>query len=147
MLSVVLTKPQKVLIVGAGSACAIKLKILKKTLCDITIVSNEFKYDLGDILFKKIKDDFYNLKDKFFEPFSLIYIAIKVDNTSMIDKLSRVKMINVLSNPKLSNFIHPCSRDDDDIQISVHNLHKANPKKACKLAKEFIEYKRQKDDR
>lgn len=144
MLPIILTKSQKVLIVGAGVACAIKLKVLTKTLCDITIVSNEFEYDLGDTSFYKIQNDFYNLKYEFFIQFDLIYIAIQVDDISMIEKLSKVKMINVLSNPKLSNFIHPCSRDDDDIQVSVHNLHKANPKKACKLAQEFIEYKRQK---
>ena len=61
----------------------------------------------------------------------------------MVEKLLKTKMVNVLSNPSLSNFIHPCTRDDGDIMISVNNMNTANPKKACSWADKFIEYKNQ----
>lgn len=141
MLSVILTKPQKVLIVGAGKACAIKLKVLKKTSSDITIVSENFECDLSNITYTKIQQNFYTLKEEFFKEFDLIYIAIALKDTAMVEKLSVYKMINVLSNPNLSNFIHPCSRNDGDIQVSVHNLNKPNPKKACSWAEKFINFK------
>ncbi|MEA3352224.1 MAG: hypothetical protein U9Q33_00205 [Campylobacterota bacterium] len=74
----------------------------------------------------------------------MIYIGIPLNDTTMVEKLVKTKMVNVLSNPKLSNFIHPCTRDDGDIMVSVANLNKPNPKKACAYADEFIEYKKSK---
>ncbi len=145
MLPIVLTKKQKALIIGAGRACAIKLKVLSRIECDITIVSNVFEYDLGDILFTKIQKDFYNLEESFFEQFDLIYIGIELQDTTMVKKLVKNKLVNVLSNPNLSNFIHPCTRDDDDILVSVNNLNERNPKKACRWADNFIKFKKEAD--
>ena len=142
MLPIVLTKKQKVLIIGAGRACAIKLKVLSRIDCDITIVSDIFNYDLGDVIFTKIQKDFYKLKESFFQDFDLIYIGIELQDTTMIKKLVKTKLVNVLSNPTLSNFIHPCSRDDGDILVSVNNLNERNPKKACAWADNFIEFKK-----
>ncbi len=141
MLPIVLTKKQKALIVGGGRACAIKLKVLSRIDCDITIVSDKFDYDLGDTKFNKIKKDFYSLKEDFFQPFDLIYIAIELNNTTMIEKLTKTKLINILSNPNLSNFIHPCTRDDGDVLVSVNNIKERNPKKACTWANKFIDFK------
>jgi siroheme synthase (precorrin-2 oxidase/ferrochelatase) len=141
MLPIVLTKKQKVLIIGAGRACEIKLKVLKRLECDITIVSEKFNYDFEDIKFTKIEQTFYSLEEEFFQKYDLIYIAIVLDDISLIEKLSTYKLINVLSNPDLSNFIHPCSRDDDDILVSVCNIYEKNPKKACSWAENFISYK------
>lgn len=141
MLPIVLTKKQKVLIVGAGRACAIKLKVLTKANYDISIVSDEFSYDLDTLPYKKIQKDFYDLKLDFFEEFDLIYIAIALKNDFMVKKLLKNKLVNVLSNPTLSNFVHPCSRDDGDIMVSVSNLKEKNPRRACKLAEKFLEFK------
>ena len=143
MLPIVLTKKQSALIIGAGRACAIKLKVLSKIECDITIVSNDFSYDLGNVEFTKITKDFYTLEEDFFNEFDLIYIGIELSDTSIVKKLAKSKLINVLSNPQLSNFIHPCTRDDGDIQVSVHNLQERNPKKACKFADTFVKYKKE----
>ena len=141
MLPIVLTKKQKALIVGGGRACAIKLKVLSRIDCDITIVSNIFDYDLGDVTFTKIQKDFYSLEEDFFEDFDLIYIGIELHDITMIEKLVKTKLVNVLSNPTLSNFIHPCTRDDGDVLVSVNNITERNPKKACMWADKFIEYK------
>lgn len=141
MLPIILTKKQKVLIVGAGRACAIKLKVLSRVNYDVTIASDRFDYDFGDIKFTKIQKDFYDLEFDFFEKFDLIYIAIDLKEDTMVQKLLKNKLVNVLSNPKLSNFIHPCSRDDGDIMVSVNNLKEKNPKKACRWADEFLEFK------
>jgi len=141
MLPVILTKKQKVLIVGAGRACEIKLKVLRNHPCDITVVSREFLCEL-DSNIVKIQKNFEELEKSFFESFDLIYIGIALGDTKLVEKLLKTKMVNVLSNPKLSNFIHPCSRDDGDVMVSVVNLNTPNPKKACVLADEFIEYKK-----
>ena len=141
MLPIVLTKKQKALIVGGGRACAIKLKVLSRIDCDITIVSNIFDYDLGDVTFTKIQKDFYSLEEDFFEDFDLIYIGIELQDIIMVEKLVKTKLVNVLSNPTLSNFIHPCTRDDGDVLVSVNNITERNPKKACMWADKFIEYK------
>lgn len=143
MLPVILTKKQKVLIVGAGRACEIKLKVLSKHPCHITVVANQFLCDLGEDI-TRINKSFEELDEKFFEPFDLIYIGIPLDDISLVEKLLETKMVNVLSNPILSNFIHPCTRDDGDIMVSVANLNKPDPKKACRFASEFIEYKKSK---
>ena len=143
MLPVILTKKQKVLIVGAGRACEIKLKVLSAHPCDITVVANEFLCELDESI-EKIQKDFEELEISFFENFDLIYIGISLTNTALVEKLLETKMVNVLSNPKLSNFIHPCTRDDGDVMVSVANLNTPNPKKACALANEFIEYKKSK---
>ncbi len=140
MLPVILTKKQKVLIVGAGRACEIKLKVLSNHPCHITVVANEFLSQLDTSITKIIKD-FYQLEYDFFQEFDLIYIGIPLHSTVMVEKLLKTKMVNVLSNPNLSNFIHPCTRDDGDIMVSVNNINKPNPKKACKWANDFIEYK------
>lgn len=142
MLPIILTKKQKVLIVGGGRACEIKLKVISKHSCDITVVANEFLFKLDDSI-KKIYKGFEELEESFFDDFDLIYIGIILPNSDMLQKLLKTKMVNVLSNPKLSNFIHPCSRDDDDIMVSVVNLNKPNPKKACRWANKFIDYKKQ----
>lgn len=142
MLPIVLTKKQKVLIVGAGRACEIKLKVLSKHPCHITVVANQFLCELDKDI-EKINKSFEELEYSFFEQFDLIYIAIPLQNTRMVKKLLKIKLVNVLSNPDLSNFIHPCTRDDGDIMISVNNINKANPKKACSWADKFIEYKNQ----
>ncbi|MEA3554643.1 MAG: NAD(P)-dependent oxidoreductase [Campylobacterota bacterium] len=143
MLPIVLTKKQKALIVGAGCACAIKLKVLSRIDCDITIVSDKFDYNLGDAIYTKLQKDFYSLDESFFEDFDLIYIGIELQDTSMIEKLVNTKLVNVLSNPDLSNFIHPCTRDDGDVLVSVNNINERNPKKACKWADDFVEYKKE----
>jgi len=138
MLPIVLTKPQKVLIVGAGRACEIKLKSLTSFLeCDITIVSLDFpkKFDSD---YKKVYKDFYSLSYEFFTPFDLIYIAIELQDTTMVKKLAQTKLINILSNPSLSNFRHPCTREKNNTLISVTNIDKPNPKKACNLVQKFI---------
>jgi len=140
MLPIILTKKQKILIVGAGRACEIKLKVLSNHPCDITVIANEFLCELNKNI-KKIAKDFDELEYSFFEEFDLIYIGIPLENTNMVEKLLKTKMVNVLSNPSLSNFIHPCTRDDGDIMVSVNNINKPNPKKACKWASDFIEYK------
>jgi|GEM_PF-2638737 len=142
MLPIVLTKKQKALIVGAGRACAIKLKVLSRIDCDITIVSDKFDYDLGDVTFTKIQKDFYKLEEDFFQDFDLIYIGIALQDTTMVEKLVKTKLVNVLSNPDLSNFIHPCTRDDGDVLVSINNINERNPKKACAWANQFIEYKK-----
>lgn len=142
MLPIVLTKKQKVLIIGAGRACEIKLKVLSKHPCHITVVANQFLCELDKDI-EKINKSFEELEYSFFEQFDLIYIAIPLQNTRMVKKLLKIKLVNVLSNPDLSNFIHPCTRDDGDIMISVNNINKANPKKACSWADKFIEYKNQ----
>jgi len=142
MLPIVLTKKQKVLIVGAGRACEIKLKVLSKHPCHITVVANQFLCELDKDI-EKINKSFEELEYSFFEQFDLIYIAIPLQNTRMVKKLLKIKLVNVLSNPDLSNFIHPCTRDDGDIMISVNNINKVNPKKACSWADKFIEYKNQ----
>ena len=143
MLPVILTKKQKVLIVGAGKACKIKLKVLQTHPCEITVVANEFLCELDESI-EKIQKDFKELSEDFFESFDLIYIGIELSDTTLVQKLLKTKMVNVLSNPSLSNFIHPCTRDDGDIMVSVANLNTPNPKKACALANEFIEYKKSK---
>ena len=143
MLPVILTNPQKVLIVGAGKACEIKLKVLSKHPCHITVVADKFLCEL-DSSITKIQKNFEELHESFFEPFDLIYIGIALTDITMVEKLVKTKMVNVLSNPKLSNFIHPCTRDDGDIMVSVTNLNKPNPKKACAFADEFIKYKKSK---
>lgn len=142
MLPIVLTKKQKVLIVGAGRACEIKLKVLSKHPCHITVVANQFLCELDKDI-EKINKSFEELEYSFFEQFDLIYIAIPLQNTRMVKKLLKIKLVNVLSNPDLSNFIHPCTRDDGDIMVSVNNMNIANPKKACSWADKFIEYKNQ----
>ena len=142
MLPIVLTKKQKVLIVGAGRACEIKLKVLSKHPCHITVVANQFLCELDKDI-EKINKSFEELEYSFFEQFDLIYIAIPLQNTRMVKKLLKIKLVNVLSNPDLSNFIHPCTRDDGDIMVSVNNMNIANPKKACNWADKFIEYKNQ----
>ena len=142
MLPIVLTKKQKVLIVGAGRACEIKLKVLSKHPCHITVVANQFLCELDKDI-EKINGSFEELEYSFFEQFDLIYIAIPLQNTRMVKKLLKIKLVNVLSNPDLSNFIHPCTRDDGDIMVSVNNMNTANPKKACSWADKFIEYKNQ----
>ena len=144
MLPIVLTKKQKALIVGAGRACAIKLKVLSRIDCDITIVSDKFDYNLGDVTFTKIQKKFYTLTEDFFDEFDLIYIGIELKDTTMVEKLIKTKLVNVLSNPDLSNFIHPCTRDDGDVLVSVNNLNERNPKKACMWVNNFIEFKTQK---
>ena len=138
MLPIVLTKKQNILIVGAGRACQIKLKILSKIDCDITIVAQEFPIDFKNLKHTKIIQDFYSLDKSFFEPFDLIYVGIALENTTMIEYLAKIKMINILSNPSLSNFIHPCTRDNQDILVSVINIKEKNPKKACVLVEKFI---------
>jgi len=143
MLPIILTKKQKVLIVGAGRACQIKLKVLKNHPCEITVVSDKFLCELDNSIIK-IKKSFQELDESFFKQFDLIYIGIALSDTTMVEKLLKTKMVNVLSNPHLSNFIHPCSRDDRDIMVSVVNLNKPNPKRACGFANEFIEYKKNK---
>ena len=142
MLPIVLTKKQKVLIVGAGRACEIKLKVLSKHPCHITVVANQFLCELDKDI-EKINRSFEELEYSFFEQFDLIYIAIPLQNTRMVKKLLKIKLVNVLSNPDLSNFIHPCTRDDGDIMVSVNNMNTSNPKKACSWADKFIEYKNQ----
>ena len=140
MLPIILTKKQKVLIVGAGRACEIKLKVLQNHPCDITVVADKFLCELDSSIIK-IQKNFKELDEDFFQPYDLIYIAIALEDTTLVEKLVKTKMINVLSNPKLSNFIHPCSRDDGDILVSVANLNKPDPKKACSWSNRFIEYK------
>jgi len=140
MLPIILKKRQKVLIVGAGRACEIKLKVLSRIECDITIVADQFLCELPSDC-TKINKTFDQLDYDFFQPFDLIYIAIKLDDTTMVEKLYQTKMINVLSNPALSNFIHPCTRDDNDIMVSVNSVGKPNPKRACGYANRFMEYK------
>jgi len=142
MLPIILTKKQKVLIVGAGRACQIKLKVLCKTESDITIVASKFPIEFKTVKYNKIVEDFYMLEKDFFDPFDLIYIAIALNDTTMVQELLKTKMVNVLSNPNLSNFIHPCSRDDKDIMVSVNNLNKKDPKKACSWAEKFIDLKK-----
>jgi len=143
MLSMILTKRQKVLIVGAGRACEIKLKVLSAHPCDITVVAKEFLCEL-DKSIQRVEKSFEELEESFFENFDLIYIGIPLKDTTLIEKLLEKKMVNVLSNPQLSNFIHPCVRDDGDVMVSVANLKSPNPKRACALADEFIEYKKAK---
>ncbi|MEA3289777.1 MAG: NAD(P)-dependent oxidoreductase [Campylobacterota bacterium] len=143
MLPVILTKKQKVLIIGAGRACEIKLKVLSNHPCNITVAASEFLCDLDENIIK-INKNFEELDESFFQEFDLIYIGIPLNDTTMVEKLVKTKMVNVLSNPRLSNFIHPCTREDDDVMVSVANLNKPNPKKACALANEFIEYKKSK---
>ncbi len=116
------------------------MKVLSKHPTEITIVAKEFLCNI-DKSIKKIKKSFEELDYNFFLDFDLIYIAIPLKETKIVEELAKVKMVNVLSNPKLSNFIHPCSRDDEDIIVSVANLKKANPKRACSWADRFIEYK------
>lgn len=141
MLPIVLTKSQKVLIIGAGRACEIKLKVLSKHPCDITVVANEFLSNLPKSIIK-IKKDFKELDLEFFKPFDLIYIGIALEDTTMVEKLLETKAVNVLSNPQLSNFIHPCTREDEDIMVSVNHIDKPNPKAACKLAEKFLAWKK-----
>jgi len=141
MLPIILTKKQKVVIVGAGRACEIKLKVLSRVDCDITIVATQFPLEFNGVNFTKIVKDFYQLNATFFEDFDLIYIGIPLNDTSIVKQLLKTKMVNVLSNPSLSNFIHPCSRDDGDVLVSVNNLNKKDPKKACNWATQFIKYK------
>lgn len=141
MLPIVLTKELNVLIVGAGRACEIKLKVLSKHPCKITIVARAFLCNI-DKSVVKIKKDFDELEEEFFSPFDLIYIATKVESTKKIEKLLQKKALNYLSNPELSNFIHPCSREDGEIIVSVNSIHKPNPKRACELANRFLEYKK-----
>lgn len=140
MLSVILTKKQKVLIVGAGKACEIKLKVLQKHPCDITVVAREFLCQLDENI-QKIQKNFEELNEKFFEEFDLIYIGIPLKDTDKVKKLLETKMVNVLSNPALSNFIHPCVRDDGEVMVGVNHINRANPKAACKLARDFIAWK------
>ena len=142
MLPIIVTKKQKVLIIGAGKACEIKLRVLSNHPCHITVVADQFLCKLDERI-EKIHKSFEELNEVFFEPFDLIYIAIPLKKNEMVEKLLKTKMVNVLSNPSLSNFIHPCTRDDGDIMISVNNINKANPKKACSWADKFIEYKNQ----
>jgi siroheme synthase (precorrin-2 oxidase/ferrochelatase) len=141
MLPLVLTKKQKVLIVGAGRACEIKLRSLSSHPCDITVVSKKFLCETEEGI-KKVQKSFEELTESFFEPFDLIYIAVELKDTSMVEKLLKTKMVNVTSNPALGNFIHPCNRNDGDINVSVNSINKPDPKTACKWAEEFIEYKR-----
>jgi siroheme synthase (precorrin-2 oxidase/ferrochelatase) len=138
MLPITLTKKQKVLIVGAGRACEIKLKVLSAHDCDITVVSKEFLCEI-DSSIEKIEKSFDELDYHFFMEYDLIYIAIALDDTTLVEKLAKTKLINVLSNPNLSNFVHPCTRSDGDVIVSVNNLHSPNPKKACKLAKWLVD--------
>lgn len=140
MLPIILTKKQNILIIGAGRASEIKLKVLRNYPCTITVVANEFLCELDSDV-KKIKKDFKELQSSFFEEFDLIYVGITLKDTAMVENLLKTKMVNVLSNPLLSNFIHPCTRSDGDIIVSVSNINKPNPKKACKWANDFIEHK------
>jgi precorrin-2 dehydrogenase/sirohydrochlorin ferrochelatase len=133
MLPIILTKKQKVLIVGGGRACEIKMKILSKQNYDITIVSQEFSKNLERYNFTKIQNSFSDLEYDFFLDFDLIYIAIDLDDYSMIDKLLKTKMINITSNPSYGNFIHPCSRENDELIVSVSTKGKS-PKRACEIA-------------
>jgi len=140
MLPIVLLKKQKVLIIGSGKACNIKLKTLQQYNYDITIVSKDFsKLDTNlSSSTKKIKKDFYSLEYDFFMPFDLIYVAIKLTNTTMVKKLAQTKMINILGDKSLSTFIHPCTKKTDKFQLSIHSLHKPNPKQICNLLKDLI---------
>lgn len=140
MLPIILTKKQRVLIVGAGRAAQIKIASLLHHECEISVVAKEFLIDLDANSIKIVKD-FYTLEYAFFQPFDLIYIAIPLEESTMVERLLESKMVNVLSHPEKSNFIHPCVREDGDIMLSVHNLQKPNPKKACHWANKFIEYK------
>jgi siroheme synthase (precorrin-2 oxidase/ferrochelatase) len=143
MQPIVLTKKQKVLIIGAGTASIIKLKVLSRYNYDITILSDKFDQNLDNFLFTKIKKDFYTLDISFFSPFDLIYIGIDLKQNTIIKQLLDTKLVNILSDPKLGNFIHPCSRVDNDIQVSVNNINSSNPKKACQLAEKFLQYKKE----
>jgi siroheme synthase (precorrin-2 oxidase/ferrochelatase) len=132
-----LTKSQNALIIGAKRAGYIKYKSLKNAQFNITIVSKSFA---NDFECKMIKDEFLNLDFDYFFQFNLIYIAFKPNEQEikLIKKLQENNLfVNVLSNPTLSNFIHPCSKKNSNFIVSVAQLKKPNPKLSCALAKKF----------
>lgn len=140
MLPIILTKKQKILIIGAGNAAIIKLKTLKENNHKITILSKEFPQNLNEFNFKKKTGDFYELKIDFFKKFDLIYLAIPIEERkSFIKKINKIKekkLINVLADHALGNFIHPCTRKNDNFMVSVSTYGK-NPKKARLLCEKF----------
>ncbi len=144
MLPLILTKPKKILIIGGGNSALIKLKILSKSSNEISCYGLSFAREIDNYKLKKVKKDFYEMNLSEFSEFDLIYFAIAYPNNKQqeefflntISILSEKKLINVLSKPNLSNFIHPCTREKDGILISVSTK---KPKLSCALAEKFID--------
>jgi siroheme synthase (precorrin-2 oxidase/ferrochelatase) len=147
MLPVVLIDDKKILCIGAGKAVAIKLKILTKVYDDITVISKEFvALDKYKDSIKPIVADFYDLSIDEILEYDIIYLGIeyptdKTKENQYIQKVSQIKqsrLICVLGNHKLGNFIHPCTREYENIKVSVSTSGKS-PALSCKLADELIQ--------
>lgn len=143
MLPLILTKPKRVLLIGGGGATLIKLKVLSKSENDISCYALEFREEIDNYRVKKVERDFYEMKLEEFESFDLIYIGLPYPRDSVkeqfllniVSNLQKSKLINVLSKPELSNFIHPCTRQKDNILVSVSS---GKPKVSCALAEKFV---------
>jgi siroheme synthase (precorrin-2 oxidase/ferrochelatase) len=144
MLPIVLTNHRRILCIGAGEAVKIKLKILTKEFDDITVVSKEFKsIDKYDVTIQY--GDFYEMSIDDILSYDMIYLGINYpkDKTleekymQKVNSIKQSKLICVLGNSKLGNFIHPCTREYENIKVSVSTSGKS-PALACKLADKFI---------
>lgn len=144
MLPIILTNQKaKILCIGGGEAVAIKLKILTKVYDDITIIAQDYSKIQEYAVTKQI-GNFWDISIDDMLKYDIIYLGIpypidkEIEYIDIINKLKQQKLVCVLGNHKLGNFIHPCTKEKDDILVSVSTKGKS-PKLACTLAQKFVD--------
>ncbi len=148
MHPIILTKPQKVLIIGGGKAAFTKLKTVTKHHQDITCLAKSFLKQFNEFDVKLETGDFYELPLSYFDAFGMIYLSHDYPSTSKLeDFFNKVveyldktnKLFSVSSKPELGNFISPATRKYENIIVSVSTSGES-PKKAVELAEDLLNH-------
>ena len=110
---------RKILIIGGGKVAAKKIKILEQFTNEITVIA--------DNICKEIKTGKINCREKRYDKsdltaYHIIYASTnnkKLNKRIRMDCEDRGKLINVVDNPYLSDFVSPAIIKKDQMTVSV----------------------------
>lgn len=135
-------KGKEITVIGGGKIAYRKVNNFLKFGYEVTVVSREFIED-----FKKIENKIKIIKDEYSEIYikdSFIVVAAtnnkKVNESIGMFCRTNNKLVNVIDDPKLSNFIVPSCVKRGDLVISISTGGKS-PSLASKIRKDLeIQY-------
>lgn len=157
MMPLILTKPLRVLIIGAGRAGMIKARSALRYQQDVTLLSTEFTLCEQDNIDKpslaneldeklsKIHADFYQLSIDELQAWDLFYLAIPWPNDAVKQlfisnwsqaMVTRNKLVCVCCQPNLGNVVNPCSRQVNDYLLTLSGAD-MRPQKSVKLTSQL----------